>query len=222
MKHAFLTEETLAMDRRARAIRYRDGQKRVLDCLGVLMLAPFAIPIVGALWIVVRADGGPGFFGHRRVGLGGRAFICWKLRTMVPDAEARLREHLKSCPEAAREWAETYKLTRDPRVTLLGRLLRKTSLDELPQLWNVWNGEMSLVGPRPVPVGELSSYGGAVWAYTTCRPGLTGLWQVSGRNRTSYRERIRLDIQYLFELGLWRDLTILARTPLELILRRGV
>ncbi|MBV0911117.1 sugar transferase [Anianabacter salinae] len=221
MKHVFFEDEALALDRRDRAMRYRDGWKRVMDMAGALMLALLAGPLVAVLWCVVRLDGGPGFFAHRRVGLGGRSFRCWKLRTMCPDAETVLRAHLLADPDAAREWATTYKLARDPRVTRIGGILRRSSLDELPQLWNVLCGEMSLVGPRPVPPGELGAYGGAVWAYTSCRPGITGLWQVSGRNATSYSDRVRLDIRYLWRMGAWRDLAILARTPREILRRSG-
>lgn len=222
MKHEFFADEHLARDRRRDALRYRDGAKRLLDLALVAAMAPVAAPLIGVLWCAVRLDGGPGFFGHERVGLGGRRFRCWKLRSMVPDADARLRAHLAASPAAAREWAETYKLRQDPRITGIGRILRKTSLDELPQLWNVFLGEMSLVGPRPVPQAELSIYGGAVWAYTSCRPGVTGVWQISGRNGVRYGDRIRMDIGYLFEMSAMTDLRILLRTPLALIRRPGV
>ncbi|RMD88924.1 MAG: sugar transferase [Alphaproteobacteria bacterium] len=206
-----------ARPRRAALRRYQDGPKRRLDIAGVLLMAPLALPLIAVLWLLVRLDGGPGFFGHWRVGRDGRAFRCWKLRSMVPDAEARLEALLASDPLLRAEWRAGFKLTRDPRVTRLGRFLRKTSLDELPQLWNVLRGEMSLVGPRPVPRAELAAYGGYAWAYLECRPGLTGLWQVSGRNDTSYEERIRLDVSYLARAGLGTDLAILARTPLAVI-----
>lgn len=202
---------------RAALRNYQDGAKRWLDIAGVLVLAPFALPLVGVLWLLVRLDGGPGFFGHWRVGRDGHAFRCWKLRSMVPDADTRLEAMLARDPALRAEWQAGFKLARDPRITPLGRLLRRTSLDELPQLWNVLRGEMSLVGPRPVTRAELAAYGGYAWAYLECRPGITGLWQVSGRNDTSYEERVLLDLGYTARAGLRTDLAILARTPLAVL-----
>jgi exopolysaccharide production protein ExoY len=222
MQQAYPAIDGARPPRRRALERYRDGAKRRLDIVLVLVLAPLVLPVVAVLWLAVRAGGGPGFFGHERVGLDGRRFRCWKLRTMVPDAEARLRAHLRRDRAAAREWAETYKLRHDPRVTRLGRVLRKTSLDELPQLWNVLRGEMSLVGPRPVPEAELIEYAGYEWAYLSCRPGLTGLWQISGRNAVSYGQRVRFDVEYLLRAGLAEDLRILALTPREVLRRSGV
>ncbi len=208
-------------DRKGRAIRYRDGAKRVLDIGLALALVPVIAPVVGILWLWVRRDGGPGFFGHARVGQDGRLFSCWKLRTMCSDADQRLRDHLRDDPNAAREWAQSFKLSRDPRITHLGRLLRATSLDELPQLWNVLRGEMSLVGPRPVTKRELMQYQGYDWAYLSCRPGITGLWQVSGRNDVTYDQRIRMDASYLFRMSVWLDMRILLRTLGVIIARTG-
>ena len=162
--------------------------------------------------MIVALDGANPFFGHRRVGRDGRVFRCWKLRSMVPDAEARLARHLAENPAAAREWAAARKLSQDPRVTRVGRVLRRTSLDELPQVWNVLLGEMSLVGPRPVTTEELMRYGPARWAYLGVRPGITGLWQVRGRNRLSYAERVRLDAEYARDASLALDLGLLLRT----------
>ena len=204
---------------RVRSARYLSKGKRALDVIGVLALAPIAAPLIGALWCAVRLDGGAGFFGHERVGQDGRAFHCWKLRTMVPDARARLRDHLRHDPAAAREWAQTYKLRNDPRVTRLGRFLRKSSLDELPQLWNVLRGEMSLVGPRPVPRAELLEYAGFERAYYAMRPGITGLWQVSGRNSVTYADRVQMDMTYARKASLLMDLRILGRT-IGVVLRR--
>jgi exopolysaccharide production protein ExoY len=204
---------------RVRSARYLSKGKRALDIVGVIALAPVVAPIVGALWLAVRSDGGAGFFGHERVGREGRVFRCWKLRTMVPNARERLREHLLQDRAAAREWAETYKLKDDPRVTRLGRLLRASSLDELPQIWNVLTGEMSLVGPRPVPRDELLEYAGYERAYFMMRPGITGLWQVSGRNGVAYRDRVQMDVTYARRATLWLDLRILGRT-LGVVLRR--
>lgn len=198
--------------RRVSAARYRKRFKRVLDVAGVLALAPVVAPLTAVLWAIVRLDGGPGFFGHTRVGKDGAEFKCWKLRSMVPGAEARLKAHLRENPAAAREWANNYKLTHDPRITRIGRFLRRSSLDELPQFWNVLRGEMSLVGPRPVPRAELLEYGGYQGAYLECRPGITGLWQVSGRNDVTYQTRVSLDADYARTGDLWVDLEILART----------
>jgi len=209
----------IRQDDRDRALRYRDGAKRVLDLFGVLALAPIALPLVGGLWLLARRDGGPGFFGHDRVGRGGQVFRCWKIRTMGPDAPARLAAYLADNPAAMREWHTQYKLRDDPRVTPLGRVLRKTSLDELPQLWNVLRGEMSLVGPRPVPRAELLAYQGFARAYLLFRPGITGLWQVSGRNDVAYADRVRMDADYARRACLRVDLAILWRT-IGVVLRR--
>lgn len=198
---------------------YRRGVKRVFDAVAAAGLLALFLPLIGLLWALVRMDGGPGFFAHQRIGRGGVAFGCLKLRSMVPDAGARLAAHLAADPAARAEWAATRKLAKDPRITRLGRFLRETSLDELPQLWNVLRGEMSLVGPRPVPADELTLYGPAAARYLSVRPGLTGLWQVSGRNGTGYAARIRLDEAYVASLSLPGDLTILWRT-LGVVLRR--
>lgn len=222
MQHIDFPGLQVAPSRRSAFLRYRDGMKRALDLAGVVLLAPVAVPLVALLWCAVRLSGGPGFFAHERVGLGGAPFRCWKLRTMVPDAEARLRLHLAADPAAALEWAQSYKLRSDPRVTRLGRVLRKTSLDELPQLWNVLRGEMSLVGPRPVPRCELAEYGDAAWAYLLCRPGLTGFWQTGGRNAVSYDERIRMDMRYLLEAGPLTDLGLILVTPVAMLRRTGL
>lgn len=199
-------------ERLQEAVRYRDGPKRLLDRTLICLTLPISVPLIGLLWLLVRLDGGAGFFGHQRVGLDGHVFTCWKLRTMVPNARERLRKHLASNRRAARQWAQYYKLDKDPRITWIGRFLRATSLDELPQLWNVWRGEMSLVGPRPVPREELIEYAGFERAYFTYRPGITGLWQVSGRNAVSYPVRVSMDLRYSVSAGIWTDLGILGRT----------
>lgn len=186
--------------------------KRIGDIVLALILLPVLVPVIAALWALTRRDGGPGFFGHTRIGKGGKTFRCWKIRTMVVDAEAKLQAHLAANPAAAEEWARDYKLTDDPRITPLGDLLRRTSLDELPQIWNVLKGEMSFVGPRPVPRVELRKYGRFRTAYLSLKPGITGLWQVSGRNEVSYDERVAMDVEYLQTMSLWEDIRILART----------
>jgi len=203
--------------RAAQARRYRDGAKRGMDIVVSLALAPVWMPLVALVWALVRLDGGPGFYGHARVGRDGRMFRCWKLRSMCPDAADRLRRHLRTDPAAAREWAHSYKLRRDPRVTPLGRVLRRYRVDELPQFWNVLRGDMSLVGPRPVTAEELAEYRGRDWAYTTFRPGLTGIWQVSGQPG-DYEVRIRMDCAYLMRVGPKTDLAILWQT-LGVVLR---
>jgi undecaprenyl-phosphate galactose phosphotransferase len=181
----------------------------------------FLSPLLLAVAAFVRADGGPVFYGQTRIGRGGRRFRCLKFRTMAIDAERQLQALLASDPVAAREWAETQKLTLDPRVTAIGALLRRTSLDELPQLLNVLRGEMSLVGPRPIIDDEVARYAADIATYCAVRPGLTGLWQVSGRSQTSYARRVQLDVSYVRNWSLLRDLSILLRTVPAVLLRRG-
>lgn len=201
--------------------QYSAWQKRCLDVVLVLMALPLILPILLIVAFLVRRDGGPAFFGHRRIGRDGKEFTCWKLRSMVPNADRVLALHLAADPLARLEWSATQKLLHDPRITPLGRFIRRTSIDELPQLWNVLRGEMSLVGPRPVTEDELQRYGSHRTTYLSCRPGLTGLWQVSGRNTVSYDERVRMDVAYALGIGLWLDLTIILRTFGEVIHRSG-
>ena len=168
------------VSRHARPGVYATYLKRPLDVVLALAMLPILVPVIAFLWLMVRRDGGNGFFGHTRVGRDGKTFKCWKLRSMVVDAEASLVSHLRTNPAAAAEWASDHKLVNDPRITRIGAFLRKSSLDELPQIWNVLKGEMSFVGPRPVVADELTRYGASKWAYLQSRPGITGLWQVSG------------------------------------------
>jgi lipopolysaccharide/colanic/teichoic acid biosynthesis glycosyltransferase len=175
----------------------------------LLLLSPVLLAIALALRMT---DGAPVLFGHYRVGRHGRIFKCMKFRTMRRDAEDALAELLSADAQARLEWERHRKLTQDPRITRLGEFLRKTSLDELPQLFNVLRGEMAFVGPRPVTVEELSRYGRARWHYVSVRPGVTGLWQVSGRNRTTYEVRVALDRRYVENRSLGLDLAILLRT----------
>lgn len=191
---------------------YTRGLKRGMDLCVALVLLPVLVPLIGVLWALTRRDGGPGFYGHRRIGQGGRAFRCWKIRTMVPNAEAVLVTHLKANPDAAREWMRGYKLSDDPRVTPLGRVLRRTSLDELPQILNVLRGQMSFVGPRPVMAEELAKYGGHRRAYLSLRPGITGIWQLNGRNDVDYPARIAMDLDYSARVGPLLDLWLMLRT----------
>lgn len=196
--------------------------KRALDLglvlLGLLLLWPL---ILGLVVLLKAMDPGPVLYGHRRVGLGGREFRCWKFRTMVVDGDAVLERHLRENPAEALIWKEQRKLVNDPRVTPLGAVLRKLSLDELPQLLNVLKGEMSLVGPRPVVQAELDHYGPSARHYLAARPGLTGLWQISGRSDTTYAERVRLDRFYVMNWNLWRDLRIIFLTIPAVALSRG-
>lgn len=212
---------TISADAVPRDSLWLDHGKPVFDRLGALVLLAVFAPVIGVLWLLVRRDGGPGFFGHQRVGRDGRLFQCWKLRSMVPDAGARLAQHLAENPSAAALWARDFKLDSDPRVTRFGDFLRRSSLDELPQLWNVLRGDMSLVGPRPVTAAEYASYGRSQGYYRRLRPGLTGLWQVSGRNDTGYRARVALDVGYYWRASLLLDLRILVATAGVVLRRTG-
>jgi undecaprenyl-phosphate galactose phosphotransferase len=164
---------------------------------------------------------GPALFKHRRVGQGGKIFNCLKFRTMVPNADKVLQDLLDSDREIKEEWLRDHKLRHDPRITRLGRFLRRTSLDELPQLWNVLRGEMSLVGPRPVVPDELRRYGNRVTVLLSARPGITGLWQISGRSDTDYRRRVALDVCYVRSCNLPLDVYILAKTLPVVFARSG-
>jgi lipopolysaccharide/colanic/teichoic acid biosynthesis glycosyltransferase len=194
----------------ARSGLYRKGMKRCLDLLLVLLGAPVVGLIVLSLALLVARDGGSPFYSQKRVGRGGRIYTMWKLRSMVTNADRKLEAYLASNPAARAEWDETQKLKNDPRITRFGRLLRKSSLDELPQLWNVFKGDMSLVGPRPMMPDQQSLYPGS--AYYNLRPGLTGIWQVSERNNSTFADRARFDTQYDRELSLGTDLRLLIAT----------
>jgi len=200
---------------------YADGGKRLIDLILAMCLLPILAPVIAILWFVVRRDGGSGFFGHKRVGLNGQTFKCWKLRSMCVDADVRLARHLESNPAAAKEWARDFKLENDPRITRFGRFIRETSLDELPQIWNVLKGEMSLVGPRPVTQEELERYGTRAAVYRSMRPGITGAWQVSGRNDVSYSRRVALDVQYARRMSFLGDIGIIFATVGAVLNRTG-
>jgi lipopolysaccharide/colanic/teichoic acid biosynthesis glycosyltransferase len=196
--------------------------KRALDVLGAGALLLLTLPAFLVIAALVRMDGGRVFYAHERVGRLGRLFGCLKFRSMVEDADRRLADLLDSDPAARAEWESTRKLKNDPRVTAIGRFLRATSLDELPQLINVLRGEMSLVGPRPVQAAELAAfYGAAAQHYMMVRPGITGPWQISGRNDTSYAQRVALDVGYVAHGSLITDVKILLRTPVAVLARRG-
>ena len=195
--------------------------RRLIDPVLALAMMVALSPVLLAIMILVKRDGGPIFFGHRRIGFGGAEFRCWKFRTMTVDADQVLTELLERDADARAEWERDFKLRRDPRVTWIGRILRATSLDELPQLVNVLRGEMALVGPRPIVAAEIPRYGRHIGAYMSCRPGITGLWQVSGRNDVSYHSRVMLDREYADNQSPRLDLVILARTVKVVLVGRG-
>lgn len=194
-------------------IRYGGFPKRLLDLSITLLAAPFVVPLVAVFWALIKLDGGPGFYIQPRVGRYGRRFPFIKLRTMVVDSDAALKALCDSDGDAAAEWASMQKLANDPRVTPIGRFLRGTSLDELPQLWNVFRGDMSIVGPRPFMVDQESDYreAGGV-AYYDLRPGITGLWQVSARNEVTFRDRVKFDTAYRDGLSFASDVKIMVQT----------
>ncbi len=194
----------------AKAGLYRDRIKRWLDIALILVVLPALLPLMAVLMLVVARDGGHPIYRQERVGQGGRIFRIVKLRTMVVDADARLAEHLASDPAACAEWHERQKLFDDPRITPVGRLLRRTSLDELPQLWNVLMGEMSLVGPRPMMPQQRALYPGT--AYYRLRPGITGFWQIAARNRSSFSARAHFDAAYERRVSFRADVAVLIRT----------
>jgi Undecaprenyl-phosphate galactose phosphotransferase WbaP len=216
-------------------IRYRERLldpgaqfcKRLFDLcaviLGVTILSPFLLPLFAVTWVCMKiCSPGPIFYSQDRVGKDGRPFKAWKFRTMVLNAEAALESYLQQHPEMRAEWDQTQKLRKDPRIIPgIGHFLRKTSLDELPQLWNVLRGDMSLVGPRPFMTGQTQLYGAGVHLYRKVRPGITGMWQISGRNYTTFEERAKLDAYYVRNWSFWLDLFILCRTVRTVLLREG-
>ncbi|MGC1506562.1 MAG: sugar transferase [Sulfitobacter sp.] len=190
---------------------YRHLGKRIMDVLFVLLTLPFSLPIIALSALALWLSGGTPFYTQDRLGAGGKRFSILKLRTMVPDADKVLEEYLAGDPEMRREWDEIQKLRNDPRITPLGHLLRKTSMDELPQLLNVLLGQMSLVGPRPMMPEQLEMYGDTTH-YNAVKPGITGLWQVSARNNERFTYRNEVDSAYERSLSLKMDLTILFKT----------
>ena len=195
--------------------------KRGVDFIGSLIGIAALAPLLLLIIVVLKLDGGPTVFSHTRVGRNRARFQCYKFRTMHTDAEHRLAELLSSDADAKLEWDTHFKLKEDPRITPLGSLLRKSSLDELPQLINVLKGDMSLVGPRPVVDEELKLYGDYACDYLTARPGITGLWQVSGRNDLDYNERVTLDATYVRQWSHALDFRILLKTVLVVLTHRG-
>jgi Undecaprenyl-phosphate galactose phosphotransferase WbaP len=194
---------------------------RLNQLLALMLLALFSPLIALIAFFIWKQDGAPVLYAHYRVGKNGRLFRCMKFRSMLRNSEQVLAALLRDDPVARAEWERDHKLTTDPRITPIGRFLRKSSLDELPQLLNVLRGEMSLVGPRPITVAELTRYGRVRWHYLSVRPGLTGLWQVSGRNNTTYEERVALDQRYVEQRSLWLDACILVKTVRVVLLREG-
>lgn len=198
---------------------YRSFLKRGLDIILVLASAPIVLPLVVLFAMMIAASGGSPFYSQTRVGKNGRRFRLHKLRTMLPNAEILLEDRLRACPATHAEWTHTQKLKSDPRITRLGRFLRKTSLDELPQFYNVLIGDMSLVGPRPIMVSQVELYPGI--AYYRLRPGISGPWQVSDRNACSFADRARYDEAYERDLSLGIDLRVLAATTVVVLRGTG-
>ncbi|GGG70175.1 sugar transferase [Salipiger pallidus] len=193
-----------------RSAFYRNVAKRGLD---IALIAIGVLPVMLVTLVLaalIACDGHSPIYLQKRVGRNGRVFHMWKLRSMVKDADSRLDAYLAANPEAREEWTRTQKLRHDPRITRIGRIIRKTSLDELPQLWNVLRGDMSLVGPRPMMVEQQDIYPGT--AYYALRPGITGFWQTSVRNESSFAERAGFDTDYLRQLSLKADMKILLKT----------
>lgn len=194
----------------ARHSLYRSTIKRLIDIVAVLATVVVTLPVVLLMAFCVSLDGNAPFYAQKRVGKGGRIFTMWKLRSMIPGADAKLEAYLATDPEARAEWDRTQKLKKDPRITRVGRILRKSSVDELPQLWNVLKGDMSLVGPRPMMPDQAPLYPGT--AYYALRPGITGTWQVSARNESSFADRARFDNDYDRRVSLSTDMAILLAT----------
>ncbi len=193
-------------------VRYR-VLKRVLDILLILISLPVLLPILAVIAAaVILSSPGPVFYSHRRIRQSGAFFSMWKFRTMCVNSAEVLEDYLTSHPEARLEWSRTHKLKMDPRVTPIGQFLRRYSMDELPQVWNVMRGQMALVGPRPIVAAEVEKYGASFGHYCRVKPGLTGLWQVSGRSELTYPERVALDCKYVDRWSLRRDAVILLRT----------
>lgn len=189
---------------------YRAFFKRLVDVTLVGLMAPIILLVVAVMAALVALEGGNPLYFQQRVGLNGRIFRMWKVRTMVVDADARFEEYLSANPEARREWDLNQKLAHDPRITRIGRILRKTSLDELPQMWNVMSGSMSLVGPRPMMPSQQALYPGQ--AYYRLLPGITGPWQVSARNKSTFADRANYDLDYEQTLSLKTDVSLLFKT----------
>ncbi len=191
---------------------------RLFAFFALIFFSPFLILIS---LVILITDGGPIFFGHKRIGRDGKEFNCLKFRTMARDAEERLAKILESDAEARAQWEAQQKLDDDPRITTVGEFFRKTSLDELPQFWNVLVGDMAIVGPRPVVAAEASHYGEHFSDYLSVKPGITGYWQVSGRSNTTYAERVQMDVEYVNNRSFGRDIEIILKTIKVMIMSDG-
>jgi Undecaprenyl-phosphate galactose phosphotransferase WbaP len=219
--HFFSHEILLLRSKNNLGFRPQYLMKRFFDIVSATALLIALSPLLAFIALQIRRSGPGVLFVQPRWGRGGQKFNCYKFRTMVPDAEKVLKELLDRDPVARREWEEKTKITNDPRITPIGEFLRKTSLDELPQLWNVIKGDMSLVGPRPILLHENEKYGSRLSFYHNVRPGITGLWQVSGRSDTDYANRIHLDTWYVKNWSLWYDIAILFKTVKVVLGRKG-
>ena len=202
--------------------KYNRIFKRIFDLTATIFGGILILPFILMIAIAVAVDNrGRIIFAHKRVGMHGKKFFCYKFQTMIKDAEKILEKYLAENPDAKKEWEDSFKLTNDPRVTKLGNFLRRTSLDELPQLWNVIRGDMSLVGPRPIVEKEISRYGENILEYYMVLPGITGMWQVSGRSDTTYAERVAMDTWYVRNWSVWIDIMYLFKTVKAVLAEKG-
>ncbi|MEM6311038.1 MAG: sugar transferase [Pseudomonadota bacterium] len=211
----------IAVSRTSQSGWYPRHGKRAFDLALAIVLLPLLTPVIAVLWLMARSDGGPGFYGHGRIGRRGVPFKCWKVRSMVLDADERLCALLQTDPAARAQWDRDQKLDNDPRITRFGHFMRRTSLDELPQIFNVIKGDMSFVGPRPVVQDELERYGAYKGKYLSLKPGITGLWQVSGRNDCTYDERVRFDAEYAKTVRLHTDVMLIVSTAKTVVYGTG-
>ena len=196
--------------------------KRIMEMILIALGTPFLIVLFAGVALLIKLSShGPVFYKHRRVGLDGKEIWIWKFRTMAYNADTALRQRLENDPELQMEWGTSFKLKQDPRVTAIGKFLRRTSLDETPQIWNVLKGEMSLIGPRPIVTEEIALYGDEFEIYKQVLPGITGLWQISGRNDLPYQDRVKLDVYYIQNWSIWLDIHILMHTIMATLLARG-
>lgn len=224
MSYTYIDEAPGARPRKRQGIRlYQNVGKRVLDIVTVALILPVALPVILLAWLAMFVGSGSGFYSQQRIGKNGQVFKCWKIRTMARDADELLAAFIQSDPQIAREWSASQKLQNDPRITTFGNFLRKTSIDELPQLWNVLIGEMSLIGPRPFTPNQKRSYDGqrGSSAYYLMRPGISGLWQVESRNSGVFTDRVGFDQTYVENLSFIFDLKIVIRTVLVVLQATG-
>lgn len=221
--HGLMEEEALVLHvKNNLARRSNRALKRIFDVVATVCGGIIILPIIAIIALLIYIDSpGPIVFGHKRVGQHGKEFSCYKFRSMIPNAQEYLMEYLKDNPQAREEWERDFKLKDDPRITRIGKFLRKTSLDELPQLWNVLKGDMSLVGPRPIVQAEVEKYGDYIQDFYLVPPGITGVWQVSGRSDTTYEERVLMDSWYVHNWSVWIDIVYLVKTVFAVIKGKG-